>query len=81
MNTTIEINENISFLLKDNREVCSPNMKRFFKNKRNRHECEVIIFDGSLWFASLGWRTSPGNDDGFAGNGILMTSSGVASMG
>jgi hypothetical protein len=66
------INENIEFLLKDNRNCASKNLKEFFrkeiKDKPNSaHMWQVIRWKGELWFATLGWRVTEGKDDGFAG--------------
>ena len=63
---------NIEFLLQDDRNCRSDNMKKFFSNKRNQHNSEVIRFEGQLWFVSLGWRIGikkdgTADDTGFAG--------------
>lgn len=64
------VNDNILFLLADNRNCKSNNMQRFFRGrtgKRMANQLEVIRFEGALWFVTLGWLVRIGNETGFAG--------------
>ena len=65
------MNENFKFLLNDKRNCASHNLKQFFKyqfNKtRNDLDWRVIRWNGELWFATLGWLVTIGNENGFAG--------------
>lgn len=58
----------IKFLLSDDRNCRSDNMKKFFKNPDNQINCNVIRFEGKLWFASLGWDN---DGKGFAGVRVM----------
>lgn len=65
-------NENILFLLKDERLCKSKNMQAFFRTdegKKMSNHLEVIRWhkDGALWFAILGFLVRIGNENGFAG--------------
>ena len=64
-------NEDILFLLNDNRNCRSKNMQDFFRTSTGKHmanQLEVIRWhrDGRLWFVTLGWLVSS-KENGFAG--------------
>lgn len=73
------LNEDIEFLLADNRPCSSPNLKSFFSSKKGREMASwlhwqndfdglrVIRFEGELWFVTLGWLSASGKEDGFVG--------------
>ncbi len=72
-------NQNIEFLLKDNRLCKSLNLQAFFRTEKGRKMAthlgwfketdgmRIIRFEGELWFVTLGWMASSGQENGFAG--------------
>lgn len=71
------VNNNVLFLLKDERGVRSPNLQAFFKTKNGKkmaNHLEVIRWKKDhdrLWFVTLGWLVTIGNEKGFAGVSVI----------
>ena len=61
-------NENVKYLLQDQRLCKSPKLQEFFRSETGRrmsNYLEVIRFEGHLWFVTLGWLVSEGKENGF----------------
>lgn len=57
------VDDNIYFVLKDERLCRSNNMQKFFKKERNKIYNRVIRFEGKLWFATM-WDEDEGDFSG-----------------